>query len=332
MNLNMNFKKSPISSLVVILIVIATIGILSSASAKRRRPTNSQLQEFSEARAERGPLVTTVLSTGVVKPENRVEVKPPISGRAEFVLVKEGDKVKKGQTLVWMSSTERAALLDAARAQGPEEFKKWENLYRAAPILAPVDGTIIQRKIEEGQTFSVTDPILVMSDRLIIEAQVDETDLARIQKGQKASVILDAYPKNEIPAQVESIAYEATTVNSITTYVVKVNPLEMPKFMRSGMTANVRFEIASKENVLMIPSNSIRVENGEFAVLIRDLKTGLPVLVPIKVGMGDAKRTEVIEGLDEGAVVLIEKAHAQDENTQTDGSTPFDSTHSSAHQ
>jgi macrolide-specific efflux system membrane fusion protein len=52
-------------------------------------------------------------------PQNRLEIKPPIAGRAEEVLVNEGELVKAGQIIAWMSSTDRAALLDAARAQGP---------------------------------------------------------------------------------------------------------------------------------------------------------------------------------------------------------------------
>ena len=53
----------------------------------------------------------------------------------------------KGQILAWMSSTERAALMDAARSKGPEEVSRWEELYRPTPILAPIRGTVISRNI-----------------------------------------------------------------------------------------------------------------------------------------------------------------------------------------
>jgi len=65
-----------------------------------------------------GKIERAVESTGEVTPLNRVEIKPPISGRMEELLVDEGSIVKKGQTLAWMSSSDRAAILDAARAGG----------------------------------------------------------------------------------------------------------------------------------------------------------------------------------------------------------------------
>src|SRR4051794_37657463 len=84
----------------------------------------------------KGEMKITILSTGVVQPENRVDIKPPIAGRVEKVLVNEGDVVKKGQVIAWMSSTERAALLDAASARGEDELKQWEEMYKPTPILA----------------------------------------------------------------------------------------------------------------------------------------------------------------------------------------------------
>src|SRR4051812_1144005 len=67
--------------------------------------------------AMQGSIQDTVDATGGVAPLNRVEIKPPISGRIERLLVDEGTRVKSGQTLAWMSSSDRAAILDAARAQ-----------------------------------------------------------------------------------------------------------------------------------------------------------------------------------------------------------------------
>src|SRR5262249_54993338 len=146
---------------------------------------------------------------------------------------------KKGQVMAWMSSTERAALLDAASARGEDELKQWEELYRPTPILAPIPGTVIARNVESGQTFTVSDAVLTMSDRLTVKAQVDETDIAQIALKQRASIVLDAYPQEKLDAIVDQIAYDAKTVNSVTTYVVDVLPRNTPKFMRSSMTANV---------------------------------------------------------------------------------------------
>jgi len=278
--------------------------------------SESKTVRYIPVKVERGSLVTTVLSTGTVNPENRVEVKPPIAGRAESVLVKEGDRVRQGQTLVLMSSTERAALLDAARARGKEELKKWEDLYRATPILAPVSGTIILKQIEPGQTFAVSDSILVISDRLIVEAQVDETDLARIKVGQNAEIVLDAYPDKPIEATVGSIAYESTKVNNVTTYIVKTIPKEAPDFMRSGMTANVRFEIESRKDTLVVPSEAIRVENGETVVYKEGDSPDRPRKKPVETGLSDGKQTEILSGVEEGEVILIPQFVTKDAETR----------------
>jgi macrolide-specific efflux system membrane fusion protein len=114
-------------------------------------------------------------------------------------------------------------------------------MYQAAPIVSPINGTIISRNAEAGQTITTSDAILVMSDLLIVKAQVDETDMAQIKLKQEAEIILDAYPKTTIPAKVDKIAYEAETVNNVTNYKIDLIPHHPTELMRSGMTANVTF-------------------------------------------------------------------------------------------
>ncbi len=261
---------------------------------------------YREVKLSRGDLEVTILSTGVVQPQNRLEIKAPIPGRADEVLVDEGYKVKKGQILVWMSSTERAALLDAARAKGTEEVKRWEDIYRATPILAPITGTIILRSIEPGQTFTSSDAVLVMSDRLTIKAQVDETDIGQIKLGQQAKIVLDAYPNQPFVGKVDQIAYDSKTVNNVTTYVVDVLPEKIPDFMRSGMTANVSFVTASRRDVVLVPTEAIRVRNGQMQVLVRETQDDAkPTERKVELGLNDGRRTEVIAGLAEGDRVLV---------------------------
>lgn len=276
---------------------------------------------YKEVKPARGNLEVTILSTGTVSPENRLEIKPPIAGRVESVLIVEGQSVRKGQILAWMSSTERAALLDAARARGPEELQKWEDLYKATPILAPINGTIILRNVEPGQTFTATDSPFVMSDRLTIKAQVDETDIADVKLKQAAEVVLDAYPKKSVPAHVDQIAFDAKTVNNVTTYVVDVLPDQTPSFMRSGMTANVKFYIAAKRDALILPSEAIKAQDGYFYVLTvagSDQKN--PTKKAVELGITDGKRTEIVSGLTENDTVLV--AQIKQGKTQSGGS-PF---------
>lgn len=258
---------------------------------------------FKEYTISRKDVIVSILTTGTVSPENRVEIKPPVAGRIEQVLVIEGQKVRKGQVLAWLSSSERAALIDSARARGPEELKEWESLYKPTPIIAPISGTIILRSVESGQSFTTNEAVLVMSDRLTVKALFDETDLAKVKTGQQAEIRLDAYPQDTIQAKVGRIAYEAKTTSNVTTYTVDINPDVVPEFMRSGMTANISVRVDGKENVPVIENSILRYVDGEPFTLIRRPDKRV-IEIPLKLGLTDGRVSEVIEGVNEGEVVL----------------------------
>jgi macrolide-specific efflux system membrane fusion protein len=272
---------------------------------------------------ERGDIEVTVQSTATVLPQNRLEIKPPIAGRAEEVLVKEGDQVKGGQIIAWMSSTDRAALLDAARAQGEAAVEHWKDIYKATPIVAPLDGQIIVRNIEPGQTVNATDTLLVMSDVLMVEAQVDETDLAQIRLGQHAWITLDAYPDKSFGGAVSHISYEAETVENVTIYKVEVLPTNMPEFVRSGMTANVTFIALTVTNVLVLPAEAVHAENDRSVVWIPNpQKMEERISREIQIGPTDGRHVEIKAGIAEGDEVLAPKIQSPISSRETK-SNPF---------
>ncbi len=268
---------------------------------------------------KKGDLSITILATGTVQAENRVEVKPPINGRIEEIFVEEGAQVKKNTRLALMSSTERAALLDAALAKGQAELKQWEKLYPPTPILAPITGTIIQRNVETGQSFTSQDATFVMSDRLTVKAQVDETDIAQIKLKQSAKITLDAYSNQSLNATVDQIAFDAKTVNNVTTYVVDVLPENAPDFMRSGMTANVSFGIDSRKDVVLLPADALRYHKDRKFVKI---KVNEEVSEKeIETGLTDGKFFEVTSGLSEGDIVLAPNFKSEGKGNK--GGSPF---------
>lgn len=283
-------------------IIIAAIVILACVAIWffffKAKPT-----EYREAEIKKSRITLKVLATGSVLPENRLQIKSSIAGRAEEIRVKEGQQVYKGQVLALISSTERAVMLDSARAQGSDEVKKWEEIYKPTPIIAPLSGTIILRGIEPGQTFSTGDAIFVMADRLTIKAQVDETDLSQIHVGQKAKVTLDAYLDKDLEAKVIQVAYEAKTNNNVTTYVIDVLPNDKIEFLRSGMTANVTFFGETKENILVIENQFIKYENGKPLTQVKF--NDKPEDRELKLGITDGKKTEVLSGLEEGNTVML---------------------------
>ena len=294
--------------------------------------------EYKAIQVQRGSIREIIASTGVVTPKNRVEIKAPIAGRVEAVLVQEGDIVRKGQILAWMSSTERAALLDTARIKGQSEVKHWEELYKATPLISPISGTIISRAVEPGQTVN-QDPILVIADRLIIKAEVDETDIGKISVHQNAIAILDAFQDQEIPCFVDQIAYEAKTVNNVTIYEVDLTPdAHFKNNSKSGMTAEVSFILSEKDEVLTIPvqalitpgprsakkpegKNRKQRKSSQPQVIVALNKGKKPVFKPIKTGMSDGQVVEIISGLSEGDTVYIRTLKQEKKKKQ--GSNPF---------
>ena len=286
-------------------IILIAIG-LAAAVLWRAGDSRQAPPVYRTVQAARGDIEETVQATGLVQPQNRLEIRPPIAGRAEDVLVREGEAVRKGRVLAWMSSIERAALLDAARARGPEELARWEELFKATPLIAPMDGVVIARLVEPGQTVTAQDAVLILSDRLIIKAQVDETDMARIRVGQAARVTLDAYPQRVIPGRVDRIRYEAKTVNNVTIYEVEILPEAAPEFMRSGMTANVVFSVETRKNVLLLPFEAVHPADGRADVWIPGGEDGKPPLTrEVRTGLTDGKRIEIVSGLNEGDSVLV---------------------------
>lgn len=270
-----------------------------------------------------GNIQSIISTTGTVQPQNRLEIKPSISGRVDEIMVKEGEKVKTGQILAWMSSIERAAILDIARAQGEEDLKYWQEAYKPIPLIAPIDGDVIVRAVEPGQTVTSGEAVLVLSDRLIVKAQVDETDIGAVKIGLSSVISLDAYPQVKIEGRVEHISYESKTINNVTTYEVDILPEEVPEFFRSGMSTDVVIIEKSKENVLLIPIEAVKYDKEGNFVLLNPGKGAKPLRQKVEIGISDGKNIEIISGIDAKDKVLIKTARYIPSKSTTADRNPF---------
>src|ERR1700733_12367316 len=119
----------------IIIISLAVIALGAGGWFLKSKVFKRSAMEAITVNATEGTIEETVNATGSVSPLNRVEIKSTMSGRIEKLLVNEGAKVNQGQIIAWMSSTDRAAILDGARAQGPDVLKKWQDVYKATPII-----------------------------------------------------------------------------------------------------------------------------------------------------------------------------------------------------
>lgn len=261
---------------------------------------------YREYRPEIGDIRQMVSTTATVKPQNRLEIKSPVSGRIDQILVKEGDFVKKGQVLALISSTERAALLDAATQKGQSEVDYWNKVYNQTALISPIDGQVIVSSLNPGQTITTSDAVLVLSDRLIVQADVDETDIGSVKVGQKARISLDAYPDIRVDGVVDHIYYESTLVNNVNIYHVDILPSRVPEVFRSGMSANVDIIVKEKDRVLTLPHAAVKMQNGQSFVLKKVAGKDSLKTVPVQVGLQDDSSVEIVSGLSASDVVLVE--------------------------
>lgn len=303
---------------IVLLLVLGGVGF--GYYRHKASKTADSAPTYTKASAEIRTIRMTVQATGEIEPRNRLDVKPPIAGRLEELLVDEGDGVDKGQVLGWISSTERATLLDAALATSEEELEYWQQLYKPTPLISPLKGTIIARNFEPGQSISSGDAVVVIADDLIVVANLDETDIGLVKVGQKVLIRLDAYPDQEFAGVVEKIAYDATTISNVTMYQVDVRPDSIPDFARSGMTADVEFTVNEKSGVVAVPSAAVQ---QSFAsgypttfVLLDSGNEANPTQLPVQIGLDDGAYTEIVGGIQADTSVLIPGVTFSEETEQ----------------
>jgi membrane fusion protein, macrolide-specific efflux system len=286
-----------------IAILVAACGVGGFFYLKSTRTPDKQ---YTEIRPSRGSISSAVSTTGAVEPQNRLKIQSSVGGRIEKILVGEGELVMKGQVLALLSSTERAALLDAAKLQGKSEQAYWQNVYKETAVMSPMAGQVIVRSIDPGQTVTTSDSLFVLSDRLIVKAYVDETDIGRVKVGQRARIGLDAYPEIKVNGVVGHIYYESHLQNNVNIYYVDVLPERVPDVFRSGMSANIDIIVEEKQNALLLPVNAVQSRNGGTVVMQKsgDAQKGISYK-PVRTGMQDSRNIEILDGLTDNSVVLL---------------------------
>ncbi len=283
--------------------VVALVALGVFFFLKGNGATERSVEEILVAR---GSISSAVSTTGVVEPKNRLKIQSSIGGRVEEILVAEGQHVKKGEVLALLSSTERAALLDAARVQGKSEESYWKKVYKETAIIAPLDGQIIVRSIDPGQAVTASDSLFVLSDHLIVKAYVDETDIGRVKIGQKAVIGLDAYPDIRVNGVVDHIYYESHLQNNVNIYNVDVIPERIPEVFRSGMSANIEILVQEKQGVLLLPIGAVQSRKGKTVVLLKKGGTEKGVRYrAVRTGLQDGRNIEILEGLSDNEAVLL---------------------------
>lgn len=198
-----------------------------------------------------------------------------------------------------------------------------------ATITSPIDGVVISRAVEEGQTVAAgfeTPTLFTIANDLTdmqVIADVDEADIGSVKEGQRVEFTVDAYPDDVFTGDVQQVRLEATTESSVVTYEVVITAYNPDLKLKPGLTANVTIFTMERNGVLCIPAKALRfvpdagmVESMGFTMAAGERPSGGQgrlcwvlngtQLEPrtVTVGQSDGENTEILSGLSEGETVV----------------------------
>ncbi len=214
-----------------------------------------------------------------------------------------------------------------------------------ATITSPIDGIVLSREVEEGQTVasSMTTPTLFiiaqdLTDMRVI-ADIDEADIGGVVEGQRVSFTVDAYPDDTFDGQVTQVRQQATTESNVVTYEVVISARNNDLKLKPGLTANVTIYTLELNDVLAVPVKALRFMPNEAVMkdneTIEDCEGGAKLWVrngnvfkayAVEVGTTNGTLTEIVSGIDEGTVVLTDfdvTGQAEEEEEADETSNPF---------
>ncbi len=212
--------------------------------------------------------------------------------------------------------TERAAALSQAQAsiaRREAELSNAQEQLNDTTIVAPRDGVVIERFVEEGTIItsgrsSVTEGtrILTIADitRLYCLASIDEADVAKVQPGQRASLSVESYQEQQFEAVVRKVYPQGVTESDVTLFTVELEVKPGEFELRPGMTAEIEIETMVKDNVLTVPSEAVREGPRGFVVMV-DKGGEEPEEVPVEVGIQTFDAVEIMGGIEEGATIIV---------------------------
>lgn len=224
-----------------------------------------------------------------------------------------------------------------------ENVKKAQTNLGYATITSPIDGIILSKEVEEGQTVasSFNTPTLFtiaknLTDMRVI-ANVDEADIGEVKEGQRVSFTVDAFPDDTFEGTVTQVRQEAATESNVVTYEVVISAPNEDLKLKPGLTANVYIYTLEIKDVLTVPNKALRFTPNPAMLTqnetIQDIdeKTKLWVkegdllkAIAVKTGMTNGSLTQILQGVDAGTQVITEiQAVLPEANEQQMNSNPF---------
>ncbi len=219
------------------------------------------------------------------------------------------------------NSVAQLALEQAQVKQAQASLNSAQTELSYTEIKAPVDGIVISKAVEVGQTvaasFETPELFSVAEDltKMQIEASVVEADIAKVKEGQKVRFTVDSYSDDYFYGTVTQVRNEATTTSNVVTYTVVIGIDNTDMKLKPGMTANVEIITAEEKGVMLVPNQALRfyIDDSDNAKRYKDrgvwiMKNGKPERVTVKIGVSDEDNTQILESsLKIGDEIIVSK-------------------------
>jgi HlyD family secretion protein len=200
-------------------------------------------------------------------------------------------------------------------------------------ITAPIDGIVLSRAVDVGQTVaaSMQAPTLFVLaadlTKMQVLASIDESDIGRIADGQQVTFTVDAYAGRRFEGVVSQIRLQPQTVQNVVTYSVVINAPNRDLTLKPGMTANITIEVARRDDALRVPTAALRFtpagQSSKGPQVWRS-DNGALTPVPVKPGLSDGQFTEVVEGnLSVGETLVVRQSTPNESVRPAATASPF---------
>ena len=225
-----------------------------------------------------------------------------------------------------------------------ESVRKAQTNLGYATITSPIDGVILSKSVEEGQTvaasFNTPELFVIAQDltNMRVIADIDEADIGGVKEGQRVAFTVDAFPDDSFEGAVTQVRQQATTESNVVTYEVVISAPNKDLKLKPGLTANVTIFTLEKDNVLTVPSKALRFMPNEAFLKkgesIEDCQAQYKLWTregnvfkahQVEIGTTNGVITEIVSGLAQGTEVLtdINVTGGEPQMGQQQGGNPF---------
>ena len=210
-------------------------------------------------------------------------------------------------------------------ASSKESVQKAQTNLGYATITSPIDGIVLSKAVEEGQTvaasFNTPELFTIAQDLtdMRVIADIDEADIGGVKEGQRVSFTVDAFPDDKFDGEVTQVRQQATTESNVVTYEVVISAPNKDLKLKPGLTANVTIFTLEKNDVLAAPAKALRfipnealltegqkIEDVEAQNKVWTLEGNTFKAHAVEIGTTNGITTEIISGIGEGTEVLVD--------------------------